>query len=191
MRTNAFPSSDLHTLPSAAPVQDRRFDYAYTIGCFDLAHEGHAKLFNNMRKIGKKVVVGVHDDASIYKLKNKVPFDSTEARVQSIKKYADVVFVVAGTDPSPFIEAEILRQIAHCTASHLPHSAIYVRGDDMPNFPAREVVEKYMHVLLLPYTQGVSSTLIRKELLTTNDGLTRLGMREREVFRMLGIAAVS
>lgn len=33
----------------------------------------------------------------------------------------------------------------------------------MPNFPARDVVEKLMPIKFLPYTQGVSSTQLRKE----------------------------
>jgi hypothetical protein len=42
-------------------------------------------------------------------------------------------------------------------------TAMFVRGDDMPNFPSRQVVENLMPVKLLPYTEGVSSTKLRKE----------------------------
>ena len=38
----------------------------------------------------------------------------------------------------------------------------FVRGDDMPNFPGREWCESVMPVYLLPRTQDVSSSLIRK-----------------------------
>ena len=37
-------------------------------------------------------------------------------------------------------------------------AALYVRGDDMPNFPARPFVETIMPICLLHYTYGVSST---------------------------------
>jgi hypothetical protein len=37
---------------------------------------------------------------SIYKLKNRVPVDSTEKRMLNVKTYADEVFCIAGTDPS-------------------------------------------------------------------------------------------
>ena len=33
----------------------------------------------------------------------------------------------------------------------------------MPNFPSRTVVENLMPIKLIPYTDGVSSTQIRKE----------------------------
>jgi hypothetical protein len=42
-------------------------------------------------------------------------------------------------------------------------TGMFVRGDDMPNFPSRQVVENLMPIKLLPYTEGVSSTQIRKE----------------------------
>lgn len=42
-------------------------------------------------------------------------------------------------------------------------SAAYVRGDDMPDFPCRSVVENLMPIKFLPYTEGVSSTLLRRE----------------------------
>ena len=38
-----------------------------------------------------KVIVGVHSDESIIKLKNRVPIDNTEKRMANIKKYADQV----------------------------------------------------------------------------------------------------
>lgn len=42
-------------------------------------------------------------------------------------------------------------------------TAMYIRGDDMKEFPSRKVVETLMPIKFLPYTQGVSSTQIRKE----------------------------
>lgn len=92
---------------------------------------------------------------SIFKLKNRVPVDSTEKRMLNVKKYADVVFCIAGTDPSNYLNCMI--------DINDNKTAMYVRGDDMPYFPGREIVEKYMPVKLLPYTQGISSTDLRKK----------------------------
>ena len=134
---------------------DDRVDKVYTIGCFDLFHHGHIKLIERMREVGKKVIIGVHDSRSIYKLKNRVPVDSTEKRMLNVKEHADEVFCIAGTDPSNYIKSIV--SIAE------NETAFYIRGDDMPFFPGREVVEKLMPIKLLPYTQGVSSTQIRKD----------------------------
>lgn len=129
-------------------------DKVYTVGCFDLFHHGHIELLRRMRNYGKRVVVGVHDSRSIYKLKNRVPVDSTEKRMLNVKAYADEVFCVAGTDPSTFISSIV--------SLNENERAVYIRGDDMPNFPAKEVVESLMSVQYVPYTEGVSSTELRK-----------------------------
>eukprot|EP00124_Ichthyophonus_hoferi_P004959 Ihof_evm4s625 gene=Ihof_evmTU4s625 len=89
---------------------NRKLEFVYTIGCFDLIHEGHVRLFNSMRSLGRKVIVGIHDDPSIYALKNRIPFDSMETRIANIAKYVDVVFAITGANPSGFIKMEILRQ---------------------------------------------------------------------------------
>ena len=47
-----------------------------------------------------------------------------------------------------------------------------MRGDDMPQFPGRGVCEELMPIKLLPYTQGVSSTMLRAELLSGNGSST-------------------
>mmetsp|Transcript_52444 Transcript_52444/g.131879 ORF Transcript_52444/g.131879 Transcript_52444/m.131879 type:complete len:182 (-) Transcript_52444:348-893(-) len=133
--------------------------FVFTIGCFDLLHDGHRRLFANMRRFGHRLVIGIHDDESIWKLKNKMPMDDTQTRLKNVAMYADYVYVIAGTDPTPFIEETILR------LKPLSDSMVYVRGNDMPNFPSRPLVESHMPVKLLPYTDGVSSTMLRKKLL--------------------------
>lgn len=123
---------------------DTRVDKVYTVGCFDLFHHGHIKLIQRMRKIGKIVVVGVHDSRSIYKLKNRVPVDSTTLRMINVKSHADVVFCISGTDPSNYMTC-----IVNLKDNE---TALYVRGDDMPDFPSKTVVENLMPIKYLPYT---------------------------------------
>ena len=135
---------------------DGRADKVFTIGCFDLFHEGHRILLQRMRQYGREVIVGVHDSRSIYKLKSRVPVDGTETRMLNVKRYADQVYCVSGTDPSNFITC-----IVHLKENE---TAVYIRGDDMAEFPSRKVVEELMPVKFLPYTNGVSSTQLRKEL---------------------------
>ncbi|CAL1537775.1 unnamed protein product [Lymnaea stagnalis] len=156
-RCYSLPGTELLT----GMTLDARAERVYTVGCFDLFHHGHVRLLKEMRSFGKKVIVGVHDSRSIYQLKKRVPIDSTTTRMRNVKEYADEVFCVAGTDPSPFIDYIFDR-------SNDRNSAIYVRGDDMPQFPARHVCENLMTVKFLPYTEGVSSTKLRKDLINFN-----------------------
>jgi hypothetical protein len=73
----------------------------------------------------------------------------------SVKKYAQKVYCIAGTDPSNFLK---------CIIDIVPgETSIYVRGDDMINFPGREVIEAVMPIKFLSYTHGISSTEIRKK----------------------------
>ena len=68
--------------------------------------------------------------------------------------------MVAGPDPTPFLLDPINEYLKE------GKTAIYVRGDDMPNFPGRSLVEKHMPIQLVPYTQGISSTLLRLKVIS-------------------------
>jgi hypothetical protein len=89
-------------------------------------------------------------------LKNRVPIDSTEKRMLNVRSMADEVFCIAGTDPTTFIS---------CIINLNPdETAMYVRGDDMVDFPSRELIESMkIPVKFLPYTEGVSTTTLRKK----------------------------
>ena len=151
-------SSNLMARRVSLPAKsiDGRADKVFTVGCFDLFHDGHRILLQRMRQLGREVIVGVHDSRSIHKLKSRVPVDGTETRMINVRRHADQVYCVAGTDPSNFISS-----IVHLREGE---TAIYIRGDDMADFPSRHVVESLMPVQFLPYTTGVSSTQIRKDL---------------------------
>jgi len=127
----------------------------YTIGCFDLFHRGHQNVLMSLREFGAFLIVGIHDDESYFKLKNKYTIDNLEARITNVKPFADQIYVIPSTDPLLYIKNMVSDQdIAN-------GSCCYARGDDMLNFPSREWVESVMPVHFVPRTEGCSSTLIR------------------------------
>lgn len=129
----------------------------YTVGCFDLFHRGHERMLRALRWFGTYVVVGIHDDDSYERLKSKRPIDSLATRMANVKPFADMVFVIPDVSPGSWLRAMVSQQDLddQCTC--------YVRGEDMPNFPDRDQVEEWgMPVHLLPRSEGVSSTLLRK-----------------------------
>jgi len=130
---------------------------AFTIGTFDLFHRGHENLLRSMKTFANHVYVGVHDDKSYFQLKKKHPIDDLKTRMSCVKPFADVVFVIPDTDPTPYMKAAVPQVDID------EKQVCYVRGDDMPNFPAREWVEKNMPVFLVPRTPNVSSTEVRKK----------------------------
>ena len=135
-----------------------KYKYVYTIGCFDQFHKGHNILLNKMKKEGEILIVGVHDDASIEKLKNLTPevHNSIVNRMNNVKKIADIVYVISDTDPTDYIINIIFKD------SNKDNSC-YIRGDDMIDFPAKELVSKVMNIKYYPYTQGISATMLRKQ----------------------------
>jgi hypothetical protein len=122
-----------------------------------------------MRAAASIVVVGIHDDASLCKLKSLrsdhiVPIAQ---RLAAVAQYADHVFVVNSTDPTSSLHDAIVQ---HAGGVDLPlfDRCIYMRGRDMPAFPGRGLVEPIMHIELVDYTEGVSSTMIRNAALAQN-----------------------
>ncbi|EDQ86129.1 uncharacterized protein MONBRDRAFT_38560 [Monosiga brevicollis MX1] len=127
----------------------------FSIGCFDLFHRGHENMLRMLREFGTFVVVGVHDDESYFKLKNKKTIHNTQQRVEHVKNFADMVFVIPDTNPTPWIRAMVSKQDVEAGR------VCYVRGEDMIDFPGRDFVEANMPVFFLPRSEGVSSTLLR------------------------------
>jgi cytidyltransferase-like protein len=84
------------------------FEYIFTIGCFDKLHKGHIKLLENMQKHTEKIIVGLHDNNSIEKLKNISDIDSYDNRKKSLEKYAHDVFEIDSVDPTKAIQNYIL-----------------------------------------------------------------------------------
>ena len=75
----------------------------------------------------------------------------------NVKQYADVVFVIPDKDPTFFLKCII-------TNDDNKQNACFIRGDDMLNFPGRELIENIMSIHFLHYTEGISSTNIRKNM---------------------------
>lgn len=126
----------------------------YTVGCFDLFHRGHVILLKTLREFGSVLIVGIHDDESYFQLKNKHAIENIQTRIENVKRYADKVFVIPSTDPTPSLKAMVSEEDCH-------QGACYVRGDDMQNFPGRLFIENIMPIYFLPRSLGVSSSLIR------------------------------
>ncbi|KAL6063948.1 Cytidyltransferase, variant 3 [Balamuthia mandrillaris] len=161
--SSSSSSSASASANSSSKEKDRApIHFIYSVGCFDLFHYGHKILFSRMRRFGGegcKLVIGVHDDLSIYKLKAKWPIDPLEKRLANVAKYADRAFVIPSTDPTPYLAAIIDKKEAAFS--------VYMRGNDMPTFPGRQLIEKLgMRIHLFPYTSSVSSTMLREKLLS-------------------------
>ena len=57
-----------------------------------------------MRAFGSCVCAGIHDDASYAALKGARPLLPLATRIAAIRPLVDSVFVIPGTDPTPYIQ---------------------------------------------------------------------------------------
>ena len=135
------------------------FEKVFSVGCFDHLHYGHKKLLNDMRKYGKELIIGIHDDESIEKLKNlpKKAHKPLEQRLIELKPYCDRIFIINSTDPTDSLKAII-------SDNDNKNNSVFIRGNDNQNFPGIDFIRKKISIIYLPYTNSISATKIRKKL---------------------------
>ena len=82
-------------------MDNKKYDRVFSVGCFDQFHYGHKKILNTMRNYGNELIIGIHDDESIEKLKNlsKLAHKPLQERLKDLKPYCDRVFIINSTDP--------------------------------------------------------------------------------------------
>ena len=128
----------------------------YTQGVFDMFHIGHLNLLNNAKERCDQLVVGVNSDHLVQTYKNKTPVVDEETRktiVENIKA-VDRACVVDTLD-----KVEVRKQI--------PFDVIFIGDDWKGSSRWQETQEKLKEygvaVVFLPYTQNVSSTILRTQ----------------------------
>jgi len=142
-----------------------RYEYIFTIGCFDRFHVAHETMLNYLKEHCKTLVVGLHDNVSIGKIKNLDPdtIQPYQIREANVLHYADYCFKIDSTDPTSAFKGTIEDdpRLTHSNPSGYMTSSCFVRADDNINFPAKDYVSKIMPIKFLKYNQTVSSTHIR------------------------------
>ncbi|MFH7818873.1 adenylyltransferase/cytidyltransferase family protein [Neobacillus thermocopriae] len=136
---------------------DKKYKVGYTAGVYDLFHRGHLNLLKRAKEQCEFLIVAVSTDELVMQYKNKVPvipYEDRKAIVESIK-YVDMVVPQVNRD-----------KIA--AYDKYQFDVMFV-GDDWKGSDVFEEVDKYMRerggcVEYLPYTQNVSSTMLREVL---------------------------
>jgi glycerol-3-phosphate cytidylyltransferase len=136
------------------PVQ---YETGFTVGAFDLFHIGHLNLLKRAKEYCRYLIVGVNTDAFIQEYKKTVPvipFEERKAIVESIR-YVDLVV------PQDTVkEAKLAVWKKH-------RYQILITGDDWKGSETWRYVESFtkplgIDILYLPYTTGISSSLIKR-----------------------------
>ena len=135
---------------------EKRKVIGYTQGVFDMFHIGHLNLLNNAKMRCDYLIVGVNSDGLVQSYKNKTPVVDEQTRktiVENIKA-VDQACVVDTLD-----KVEIRKKV--------PFDVIFI-GDDWKGSPrwrkTQERLKEYgVEVVFLPYTQNISSTILRTQ----------------------------
>ena len=128
----------------------------YTQGVFDMFHVGHLNLLKNAKKQCDYLIVGVNADRLVEQYKNKTPVINENDRRYIIEniKCVDEAIVVDTLDKLALSE-------------RITFNRIFV-GDDWKNNPRwlstiEHMKAKDIEVVFVPYTQDISSTILRLE----------------------------
>lgn len=137
---------------------DKKYKVGYTTGVFDLFHIGHLNILRRAKEMCEYLIVGVSTDELVKEYKNKtpvIPFEERCAIVEAIK-YVDKVVPQENRDKiAAFDEHKF--------------DVIFV-GDDWKGSDVFGEVDAYMKsngasgVCYIPYTQNVSSTILKDVL---------------------------
>lgn len=122
----------------------------FTNGCFDLVHVGHLRTFNEAKKMGDLLIVGINSDRSVKNLKGETrPLISEQNRAELISALKPVDYVIIFDE----------NNVSHLLETIIPD--IYVKGGDytLENLPERETITRFnIEVKFIPLVAGISTT---------------------------------
>jgi glycerol-3-phosphate cytidylyltransferase len=132
----------------------------YTGGTFDLFHAGHVEFLKRCHQLGR-VVVSLNTDEFIADYKGKSPVMTYEERktvLEACRYVSEVVPNSGGVDSRIAIES--------VQPDLIVIGSDWARRDyyDQMNFTQSWLDERGIGLCYIPYTQGISSTAIKKRM---------------------------
>lgn len=140
---------------------DNNLKIGYTTGVFDMFHIGHLNILRRAKERCDYLIVGVSTDELCLSYKHKktiVPFEERKQIVEAIR-YVDKVIPQINRD-----KYQAWKDL---------HFDVMFVGDDWKDSPLFSELEHRLskvgvNIEYFPYTQGISSTLLREELEKTD-----------------------
>lgn len=133
----------------------------YTGGTFDLFHRGHANFLRQCKEIGDYLVVSLNTDEFIYRYKGQYPVMSYEDRKEVLLacRYVDEVIPNSnGEDSKPAILSVKPKFVI--IGSDWAKKDYYKQM----NFTQEWLDENDIILIYIPYTENISSTIIKNKL---------------------------
>lgn len=141
-------------------MQQKKYRIGYVPGVYDLFHIGHLNLIRRAKEQSEYLMVGVLSDELVEHFKGKKPYIPCEERMEIVAAIKEVDEVVK-VDFSNTVKMD---------AWKLYHYDAYFSGNDHEHEWDREKKELQAvgsDIVFLPYTQGTSSTMIKKQIQET------------------------
>ena len=129
-------------------------------GCFDLLHEGHKNFLVQASTYGNVIAV-VTRDSMVKKLKNRIPVNSEEIRLQAVKNFPGVSLAILGDEELG--EYLILKEYSpDMICLGYDQKGL---GEDLTMRMAAELVPEIPLIYLQPYLHEIYHTsIIRTQL---------------------------
>jgi glycerol-3-phosphate cytidylyltransferase len=142
----------------------KKYKRGLTAGVYDMFHIGHLNILKNAKKICNFLIVAVSTDEVVLNNKHKTPIIPFNDRVEILKsiKYVDDVIAQTDYDVQGKIKMAIDNEI----------NVMFV-GSDWQGTEKWNTIEEQLNaigcdVVYLPHTDGISSSELRKNIITTN-----------------------
>ena len=145
----------------------------FTSGSFDLFHIGHLNILEKSAALGDELIVGVSTDELIQEYKGMKPIVPFEQRFRIISALSCVTKAVKQTK---------LTEIAQLQCEEIDVVTI---GNDWENKYLEGLEwmkdQEGKEVVYFPYTQGVSTTSIKKGIIETANQIVEAALQREEV----------
>lgn len=132
----------------------KKYKIGYTQGVYDMFHIGHLNLINRAKALCDYLIVGVNSDELVtsYKHKETVIKENDRAEIVRNLKAVDECIIVNTLEKLDLYEK-------------LKFDVVFIGSDWYGNprwMQTKENLAEYgVDVVFLPYTEGVSSTMLR------------------------------
>jgi glycerol-3-phosphate cytidylyltransferase len=130
----------------------------YTQGSFDLFHRGHLNLLQKAKQLCDLLYVGVNTDKLIENYKGKSPIYNQNDRVEIVESLE----IVDGVILCDTLDKEDAYQ-------KIKFDKLFIgsdwEGSKRWNETEEMMKKKNVEVIYLPYTEGISSSIIREKMM--------------------------
>lgn len=143
----------------------KKYNIGYTCGVFDLFHVGHLNLLEKCKSQCMHLIVGICNDEYVRSIKKKEPVYAENDRLRIIKALKcvdDAVLIDIETTNDKMIAIEKFK-------FDVLFSGDDWKGSERYNLTEKQFANLGAHIEYLPYTQGISTSITKEKLSSTNN----------------------